>query len=150
MTAPLSAPTPFRVNTYIRYLKARIAGLEARLNALGLEAEDVGAWIVGLTAQERQMIELLSDAYPRFVSLYALEERLVGRDHTLDRDVRIVRVLVSRIRTKLGKDVILTQQGIGYGLGIPRAEIVKRAQERIGDPLKLGDTSDIEAFARHA
>ena len=130
-------PSPFRVDAYITYLKARISVLEARLLALGMETA-TGAWIVGFSPQERSMLEMLSSAYPRFISLYDLEERLSGRDHARDRDVRIVRVIISRIKSKLGKDVIVNEPGTGYRLGVSPADLAKRAQERIGDPLHLG------------
>lgn len=70
--------------------------------------------LLAMSRQERALTAALVAASPRAVSLGSLLDLLPGHDHAHDRDINLVRVIVSRVRAHLGKDAILTLNGHGY------------------------------------
>jgi DNA-binding response OmpR family regulator len=91
--------------------------LKGALAAFGAaEVPAAAAWMRGLTVQERALVGVLYASYPRTSSRYDLLERLPGRDHTQERQVQIVNILVHKIRKKLSLDAIVTERGIGFRL----------------------------------
>jgi len=79
---------------------------------------------VKLTAQEYKLLSYLLHHKGKIVSRTELIEHIYDQD--FDRDSNTIEVFVTRIRKKLGQDVITTIRGLGYSLddpdGPPRAE----------------------------
>jgi two-component system OmpR family response regulator len=79
---------------------------------------------VKLTAQEYKLLSYLLHHKGKVVSRTELIEHIYDQD--FDRDSNTIEVFVTRIRKKLGQDVITTIRGLGYSLddpdGPPRAE----------------------------
>ena len=79
---------------------------------------------VKLTAQEYKLLSYLLHHKGKIVSRTELIEHIYDQD--FDRDSNTIEVFVTRIRKKLGQDVITTLRGLGYSLddpdGPPRAE----------------------------
>jgi len=78
---------------------------------------------VKLTAQEYKLLSYLLHHKGKIVSRTELIEHIYDQD--FDRDSNTIEVFVTRIRKKLGQDVITTIRGLGYSLddpdGPPRA-----------------------------
>ena len=78
---------------------------------------------VKLTAQEYKLLSYLLHHKGKVVSRTELIEHIYDQD--FDRDSNTIEVFVTRIRKKLGQDVITTIRGLGYSLddpdGPPRA-----------------------------
>jgi len=72
---------------------------------------------VPLTAREWALFEAFVQRPGQLLSKAQLEERLYSFDDTIDSNA--IEVHVSRLRKKLGKDVIETERGLGYRLGRP-------------------------------
>ena len=100
-----------------RALEAENAILRGALSAQGVELQ-VGppAWAVDLRKQEAELVGVLLRAHPLAVDRYDIEERLSGRDHAAERDVKLADVLVCHVRRKLGAASIETVRGTGYRL----------------------------------
>jgi len=79
---------------------------------------------VKLTAQEYKLLSYLLHHKGKIVSRTELIEHIYDQD--FDRDSNTIEVFVTRLRKKLGQDVITTIRGLGYSLddpdGPPRAE----------------------------
>ncbi len=79
---------------------------------------------IKLTAQEYKLLSYLMHHKGKVVSRTELIEHIYDQD--FDRDSNTIEVFVTRIRKKLGQDVITTIRGLGYSLddpdGPPRAE----------------------------
>ena len=71
---------------------------------------------VELTAREWALLERLLRNPDRVASKTQLEESLYSFDEGVESNT--VEVYVSRLRKKLGKDVIVTLRGLGYRMGI--------------------------------
>ena len=67
---------------------------------------------VSVTAQERQVLEFLLHASPRIVTRTELSEHVYARDQ--EPDSNVIDVQISRLRRKLGREVIETVRGEGY------------------------------------
>ena len=72
---------------------------------------------VKLTAQEYKLLSYLLHHKGKVVSRTELIEHIYDQD--LDRDSNTIEVFVTRIRKKLGADVITTIRGLGYSLDDP-------------------------------
>ena len=73
---------------------------------------------VKLTAQEYKLLSYLMHHKGKVVSRTELIEHIYDQD--FDRDSNTIEVFVTRIRKKLGPDVITTIRGLGYSLEEPR------------------------------
>jgi two-component system, OmpR family, response regulator len=74
---------------------------------------------VKLTAQEYKLLSYLLHHKGKVVSRTELIEHIYDQD--FDRDSNTIEVFVTRIRKKLGQDVITTIRGLGYSLEDPAA-----------------------------
>ena len=74
---------------------------------------------VKLTAQEYKLLSYLLYHKGKVVSRTELIEHIYDQD--FDRDSNTIEVFVTRIRKKLGQDVITTIRGLGYSLDDPAA-----------------------------
>ena len=74
---------------------------------------------VKLTAQEYKLLSYLLHHRGKVVSRTELIEHIYDQD--FDRDSNTIEVFVTRIRKKLGQDVITTIRGLGYSLEDPAA-----------------------------
>nr|WP_286207728.1 response regulator transcription factor [Hephaestia sp. MAHUQ-44] len=72
---------------------------------------------VKLTAQEYKLLSYLLHHKGKVVSRTELIEHIYDQD--FDRDSNTIEVFVTRIRKKLGQDVITTIRGLGYSLEDP-------------------------------
>ena len=72
---------------------------------------------VKLTAQEYKLLSYLLHHKGKVVSRTELIEHIYDQD--FDRDSNTIEVFVTRIRKKLGPDVITTIRGLGYSLDEP-------------------------------
>ncbi|MFA5969499.1 MAG: response regulator transcription factor [Sphingomonas sp.] len=74
---------------------------------------------VKLTAQEYKLLSYLLHHKGKVVSRTELIEHIYDQD--FDRDSNTIEVFVTRIRKKLGQDIITTVRGLGYSLDEPDA-----------------------------
>ena len=74
---------------------------------------------VKLTAQEYKLLSYLMHHKGKVVSRTELIEHIYDQD--FDRDSNTIEVFVTRIRKKLGAEVISTIRGLGYSLEDPEA-----------------------------
>lgn len=74
---------------------------------------------VKMTAQEYKLLSYLMHHKGKVVSRTELIEHIYDQD--FDRDSNTIEVFVTRIRKKLGQDVITTIRGLGYSLEDPAA-----------------------------
>ena len=88
--------------------------LDTRSGKVTLDGEPVK-----LTAQEYKLLSYLMHHKGKVVSRTELIEHIYDQD--FDRDSNTIEVFVTRIRKKLGPDVITTIRGLGYSLEDPRA-----------------------------
>ena len=72
---------------------------------------------VKLTAQEYKLLSYLMHHKGKVVSRTELIEHIYDQD--FDRDSNTIEVFVTRIRKKLGANVITTIRGLGYSLDDP-------------------------------
>lgn len=82
----------------------------------------VGGRAVALSRKEYALLALLAEAPNRVLTQRQLLERLWGRGH--DRDTHYLRILVGKLRQKLGDDAampryLVTEPGVGYRLCLP-------------------------------
>ena len=73
---------------------------------------------VKLTAQEYTLLSYLLHHKGKVVSRTELIEHIYDQD--FDRDSNTIEVFVTRIRKKLGADIITTIRGLGYQLDDPQ------------------------------
>jgi two-component system, OmpR family, response regulator len=88
--------------------------LDTRSGRVTLDGEPVK-----LTAQEYKLLSYLLHHKGKVVSRTELIEHIYDQD--FDRDSNTIEVFVTRIRKKLGADVITTIRGLGYSLDDPAA-----------------------------
>ena len=86
--------------------------LDTRSGRVTLDGEPVK-----LTAQEYKLLSYLMHHKGKVVSRTELIEHIYDQD--FDRDSNTIEVFVTRIRKKLGADVITTIRGLGYSLDDP-------------------------------
>lgn len=71
-----------------------------------------------LSATELRLLEVLISARGRMLSKAQIEERLYDWDTEIESNT--VEVYISRLRRKIGKDLIRTIRGLGYTLAAPQ------------------------------
>ena len=86
--------------------------LDSRSGRVTLEGEPVK-----LTAQEFKLLSYLMHHKGKVVSRTELIEHIYDQD--FDRDSNTIEVFITRIRKKLGPDLISTTRGLGYSLDDP-------------------------------
>ncbi|MDO9367206.1 MAG: response regulator transcription factor [Sphingopyxis sp.] len=94
-------------------LIAGIVRLDTRSGRVTLAGEPVK-----LTAQEYKLLSYLLHHKGKVVSRTELIEHIYDQD--FDRDSNTIEVFVTRIRKKLGADIITTIRGLGYQLDDPQ------------------------------
>jgi two-component system, OmpR family, response regulator len=77
----------------------------------------VGEEVIRLTAQEYKLLAYLMHNKSKVVSRTELTEHIYDQD--FDRDSNTIEVFITRIRKKLGTDLIRTVRGLGYVLEDP-------------------------------
>ena len=83
--------------------------LDSRSGRVTLDGEPVK-----LTAQEFKLLSYLMHHKGKVVSRTELIEHIYDQD--FDRDSNTIEVFITRIRKKLGPDLISTTRGLGYSL----------------------------------
>jgi len=73
---------------------------------------------IRLTAQEYKMLSYLMHHPEKIVSRTELTEHIYNQD--FDRDSNTIEVFVTRVRKKLGVQIINTVRGLGYQLVNPK------------------------------
>ena len=96
----------------IHVLSAILAALHDDAGRVTLDGEPVK-----LTAQEYKLLSYLMHHKGKVVSRTELIEHIYDQD--FDRDSNTIEVFVTRIRKKLGAEVITTIRGLGYSLDDP-------------------------------
>ncbi|MCS6986498.1 MAG: response regulator transcription factor [Sphingomonadaceae bacterium] len=115
---------PFRAEELVARLRALIRRASGHASA-ELKAGDVvldtrsgrvtkGGVPVKLTAQEYKLLSYLMHHKGKVVSRTELIEHIYDQD--FDRDSNTIEVFVTRIRKKLGPEIITTIRGLGYSL----------------------------------
>ncbi len=118
---------PFQTEELIARLRALIRRASGNASA-ELIAGDIrldtrsgkvtrGGTPIKLTAQEYKLLSYLLHHKGKVVSRTELIEHIYDQD--FDRDSNTIEVFVTRIRKKLGSDVITTIRGLGYSLDDP-------------------------------
>jgi two-component system, OmpR family, response regulator len=120
---------PFQTEELIARLRALIrrssgnASSELVAGAVRLDTRSGKVTLAGdpvkLTAQEYKLLSYLLHHKGKVVSRTELIEHIYDQD--FDRDSNTIEVFVTRIRKKLGADVITTIRGLGYQLEDPGA-----------------------------
>jgi len=115
---------PFQTEELIARLRAlirRAAGnATSELNAGGVRLDTRSGRVsldgepVKLTAQEFKLLSYLMHHKGKVVSRTELIEHIYDQD--FDRDSNTIEVFITRIRKKLGADLISTTRGLGYSL----------------------------------
>ncbi|UVO55474.1 response regulator transcription factor [Sphingomonas sp. SUN039] len=120
---------PFQTEELIARLRALIrraagnASAEMTAGDVRLDTRSGRVTLAGepvkLTAQEYKLLSYLLHHKGKVVSRTELIEHIYDQD--FDRDSNTIEVFVTRIRKKLGADVITTIRGLGYSLDDPAA-----------------------------
>ena len=120
---------PFQTEELIARLRALIrrasGNASSELTAGGIRLDTRSGKVtrdgeaVKLTAQEYKLLSYLLHHKGKVVSRTELIEHIYDQD--FDRDSNTIEVFVTRIRKKLGQDVITTIRGLGYSLEDPDA-----------------------------
>jgi DNA-binding response OmpR family regulator len=102
----------------IRQQDELIEVLKGALSAAGMATVPTYAgWMSGLSPQERALLGVLYARYPRPIPREVILEFLPGQDHTRERQLQVVDVLVHKLRKKLGADAVITERGAGFRFG---------------------------------
>ncbi len=120
---------PFQMEELIARLRALIRRSTGNASS-ELEAGDVrldtrsgrvtlSGTPIRLTAQEYKLLAYLMHHKGKVVSRTELIEHIYDQD--FDRDSNTIEVFITRIRKKLGADLIQTIRGLGYSLDDPQA-----------------------------
>ena len=109
---PAPRADPPRLRQCLFELNAGDIRLDTRSGKVTKDGEPVK-----LTAQEYKLLSYLMHHKGKVVSRTELIEHIYDQD--FDRDSNTIEVFVTRIRKKLGADVITTIRGLGYTLEDP-------------------------------
>ena len=137
---------PFQTEELIARLRAlirRAAGVaSSELNAGDIRLDTRSGKVtkagepVKLTAQEYKLLSYLMHHKGKVVSRTELIEHIYDQD--FDRDSNTIEVFVTRIRKKLGADVITTIRGLGYSLeDSPGLNEAAPQREATGEAVKV-------------
>ena len=120
---------PFQIEELLARLRALIrrtsghASSEIEVGPMVLDTRSsrvtVNGDAVRLTAQEYKLLAYLVHHKGKVISRTELTEHIYDQD--FDRDSNTIEVFVTRIRKKLGVDLIRTVRGLGYCLEEPEA-----------------------------
>lgn len=120
---------PFQMEELIARLRALIrrstgnASSELEAGDVRLDTRSGRVTLAGtpvrLTAQEYKLLAYLMHHKGKVVSRTELIEHIYDQD--FDRDSNTIEVFITRIRKKLGADLIQTIRGLGYSLDDPQA-----------------------------
>ena len=115
-------PKPFQIEEVLARLRAlirRAAGqssAEITIGALTLNSASSKVTVDGapikLTAQEYKLLSYMMHHPNKVISRTELTEHIYDQD--FDRDSNTIEVFVTRIRKKIGLDIIKTIRGLGY------------------------------------
>ncbi len=115
---------PFQIEELVARLRALIrrsagkATSELTAGAVRLDGRSGRVTLNGepvkMTAQEFKLLSYLMHHKGKVVSRTELIEHIYDQD--FDRDSNTIEVFITRIRKKLGADLILTTRGLGYSL----------------------------------
>ncbi len=118
---------PFQMQELVSRLNAllrRASGMAQSLLSVGPMQIDlrgrqitVNDTLMNLTPLEFRLVHFLAMQKGRVVSQVELAETLYAHDH--DRDANAVEAVVSRLRRKLGHDIIKNKRGFGYYITMP-------------------------------
>lgn len=118
-------PKPFRIEELLARLRAllrRSSGHAApviEIDGLALDERAMRVTVdggpVSLTPLEYRLLSYLIHHHRRVVPQHELAEHVYDHDH--DRDNNALEALVSRIRRKIGSDLLHTRRGFGYFVG---------------------------------
>ncbi|MEP6827793.1 MAG: response regulator transcription factor [Aestuariivirga sp.] len=112
-------------------LLARLRAILRRANGVTQSSIDIGSLhidlrssavslagtLIALTPLEFRLVHFLAMQKDRVVPQMELAETLYAHDH--ERDANAIEAIVSRLRRKLGSDVIKTKRGFGYFIHSP-------------------------------
>jgi two-component system OmpR family response regulator len=117
-------PKPFQIEEVIARIRAlirRAAGQSSpELSIKGLTLNSVSSKVtfdgmpIRLTAQEYKLLSYMMHHPGKVISRTELTEHIYDQD--FDRDSNTIEVFITRIRKKIGVDVIKTIRGLGYQL----------------------------------
>jgi len=118
-------PKPFRIEELLARLRAllrRASGHAAPvIEVAGLALDErlmritVAGRAVPLTPLEYRLLSYLIHHHDRIVPQHELAEQVYEHDH--DRDNNALEALISRIRRKIGGNLLHTRRGFGYFVG---------------------------------
>jgi two-component system OmpR family response regulator len=120
---------PFEYDELLARLEAlirRASGVGEPVLACGDIRVDTGSArvmrsgsLVEMTALEYRALEYLIRNRGKVVSKTELTEHIYDQD--FDRDSNVIEVLINRLRSKLGADLIKTRRGLGYEMEVPES-----------------------------
>jgi len=113
---------PFQMQEVLARLRAllrRASGIAQSTVATGAlhidlrsRAVSVNGGPVALTPLEFRLVQFLAMQNGRVVTQTELADSLYDHDH--ERDANAIEAVISRLRRKLGNDIIRTKRGFGY------------------------------------
>ncbi len=113
---------PFQMQELVARLRALLRRASGHSNSsltlgalhidLRSRAVTVNSTLVALTPLEFRLLHFLALQKARVVTQIELAEALYAHDH--ERDANAIEAVISRLRRKLGNDIIKTKRGFGY------------------------------------
>ena len=113
---------PFQMQELVARLRALLRRASGHSNSsltlgplhidLRSRAVTVNSTLVALTPLEFRLLHFLALQKARVVTQIELAEALYAHDH--ERDANAIEAVISRLRRKLGSDIIKTKRGFGY------------------------------------
>lgn len=105
----------------LRGLLRRVAGHLSSTIAVGRLTLDTARMVAAIDGQtvrlsplEYRFLDLLSHQPGRVAATHAIAEHLYGTSES--GDTNAIEALVTRLRRKIGADIVVTRRGLGYGL----------------------------------
>lgn len=94
-----------------------IAMLEAQIEASGFEPVKIPTWAGAFSLNQVILLQALERAWPNYMTFAQLDAIIPTRDHSTDRGMTVVRMMVHHIRMKAGRHVIEAVRSVGYRMG---------------------------------